>query len=108
MAIRMPAPKEVIAGVVLLVVFAVAIMLVLNIYKGEGDKRLAAISEEGEKDPHHIEVLVKQLGADPTKGAVSARLEFVPHGPLAKDEGSADHSICGSIKNHERLCCKNK
>jgi hypothetical protein len=83
---KMPATKEIIAGVVLLLVFAVAIVLVLNVYRGEGEKRSASISEEGEKNPNHIEVFVKLLAVDPTKGDVSARLEFVPHGNLAKGE----------------------
>lgn len=95
MPIKMPATKEIIAGVVLLVVFAVAMVLVLNIYKSEGEQRSAAISEEGEKDPNHIEVSVKLLSIDPTKGDVSARLEFVPHGNLAKEE---DGSLTRPLK----------
>lgn len=87
MPMKMPATKEIIVGVGLVVVFAVAILLVLNVYKNEGEKRSAAISEEGEKDPNHIEVFVKLLAVDPTKGDVSARLEFTPHGALAKEDG---------------------
>ena len=89
MPIKMPATKEIIVVVGLLVVFAVAMLLVLNIYKEEGEKRSAAISEEGEKDPNHIETFVKILSVDPVKGDVSARLEFVPHGTYAKDESGA-------------------
>lgn len=86
MAIKMPATKEIIVGVVLLVIFAIAMVVVLNIYKKEGEQRSAAISEEGEKDPNHIEVFVKLLAVDPTKGDVSARLEFAPHGSYDKEE----------------------
>ncbi|HEX8747114.1 MAG TPA: hypothetical protein VF717_07925, partial [Pyrinomonadaceae bacterium] len=86
MPIKMPATKEIIVGVALLVVFAVAMLLVLNLYKQEGAQRVAAISQEGEKDPNHIEVFVKLLSIDPTKGDVSARLEFVPHGSYDKEE----------------------
>jgi hypothetical protein len=89
MSIKMPATKDIIVGVALLIVFAIATVVVLNIYKKEGERRSAAISEEGEKDPNHIEVFVKLLAVDPTKGDVSARLEFVPHGTYAKDEGGA-------------------
>lgn len=89
MAIKMPATREIIVGVGLLVVFAVAMLLVLNIYKQEGEKRSAAISEEGEKDPNHIEVFVKLMAVDPAKGDISARLEFIPQGKYAKDEGGA-------------------
>jgi hypothetical protein len=86
MAMKMPATREIIVGVALLVVFAVALVLVLNVYKSEGEKRSATISEEGEKDPNHIEVFVKLLAIDPTKGDVSARLEFTPHGSYDKEE----------------------
>lgn len=86
MAIKMPATKEIIVGVALLVIFAVAVIVVLNIYKQEGEKRSATISEEGEKDPNHIEVFVKLLAIDPTKGDVSARLEFAPQGTYDKEE----------------------
>ncbi|MBD0373209.1 MAG: DUF4436 family protein [Pyrinomonadaceae bacterium] len=86
MAIKMPATKEIIVGVVLLVIFAVAVVLVLNVYRNEGEKRSATISDEGEKDPNHIEVFVKLLAIDPAKGDVSARLEFLPHGSYDKEE----------------------
>jgi hypothetical protein len=86
MPIKMPATKEIIVGVALIVIFVVAMIVVLNIYKNEGEKRSATISEEGEKDPNHIEVFVKLLGVDPTKGDVTARLEFAPHGSYDKEE----------------------
>lgn len=86
MSIKMPATKDIIVGVALLVIFAIAVVLVLNIYKKEGERRSATISEEGEKDPNHIEVFVKLLAVDPTKGDISARLEFAPHGSYDKEE----------------------
>lgn len=89
MPINKPATREIIVGVGLLVVFAVVMVLVLNVYKQEGEKRSAVISEEGEKDPNHVEVFVKLLSIDPTKGDISARLEFIPHGNYAKEEGGA-------------------
>lgn len=75
----------IIAGAVLLF-FAIAFFVVLNIYKQEGEKRSAAISDIGERDPDHIEVFVKLLSVDPIKGDATARLEFVPHGALVKSE----------------------
>lgn len=89
MAINKPATREIIVGVVLLLVFAIAMVLVLKVYKQEGEKRSAEISEEGEKDPNHVEVFVKLLSIDTTKGDISARLEFIPHGNFAKEEGGA-------------------
>ena len=36
-------------------------LLVINAYQNEGEKRSAEISEEGAKDPNHIETFVKLL-----------------------------------------------
>jgi hypothetical protein len=79
--------KDIIITVGVLVVFAVALVLVLNVYKNEGDKRSAAISDLGDKDPNHIEVDVKLVSIDPNKGDIVARMEFVPKGQYTKDEG---------------------
>jgi hypothetical protein len=78
--------KDLIIVGAVLVLFIVAFIVVLNIYKREGEKRSAAISESGERDPDHIEVFVKLLSVDPIKGDATARLEFVPHGALVKGE----------------------
>jgi hypothetical protein len=80
--------KDIIVTIAVLVVFAVALVLVLNIYKGEGEKRSAAVSDLGDKDPNHIEVDVKLVSIDPNKGDIVARLEFLPKGHFTTDEGS--------------------
>jgi hypothetical protein len=80
--------KDIIVTLAVIVVFAVALVMVLRIYEGEGDKRSAAVSNIGEKDPNHIEVDVKLMSIDPNKGDVVARLEFLPKGNFTKDEGS--------------------
>lgn len=85
--------KEMIFGVGLIVVFALAMLLVLNSYRNEGEKRSAVISEEGEKDPNHIEIFVKLLAVDPVKGDATARLEFVPHGTFAKEDGTLTQNL---------------
>jgi Domain of unknown function (DUF4436) len=79
--------KDIIVTIGILVVFAVALVLVLNVYKSEGEKRSAAVSDLGDKDPNHIEVDVKLVSIDPNKGDVVARLEFDPKGQFTKDEG---------------------
>jgi hypothetical protein len=79
--------KDIIIGVAVLVVFAVALVVVLNIYKNEGKKRSAVVSDLGDKDPNHIEVDVKLVTIDPNKGDITARLEFVPKGHFTTDEG---------------------
>jgi len=78
--------KDLIIVGVVLVLFAIAFIVVLNIYKQEGEKRSAVISDSGERDPDHVEVFVKLLSVDPIKGDAVARLEFVPHGALVKGE----------------------
>lgn len=80
--------KDIIITVAVIIVFAVALVLVLNIYKNEGEKRSASISDIGEKDPNHIEVDVKLVSIDPNKGDVVARMEFLPKGSFTKDEGA--------------------
>ena len=80
--------KDIIITVAILIVFGIALVLVLNIYQGEGDKRSAAVSNLGDKDPNHIEVDVKLVSIDPNKGDIVARLEFLPKGSFTTDEGS--------------------
>jgi hypothetical protein len=80
--------KDIIVTVAVLIVFGIALVLVLNIYKSEGDKRSAAVSDLGDKDPNHIEVDVKLVSIDPNKGDIVARLEFLPKGHFTTDEGS--------------------
>jgi hypothetical protein len=80
--------KDIIITVAILIVFGIALVLVLNIYQGEGDKRSAAVSNLGDKDPNHIEVDVKLVSIDPNKGDLVARLEFLPKGSFTTDEGS--------------------
>jgi hypothetical protein len=79
--------KDIVITIAVIIVFAVALVLVLNIYKSEGEKRSAAVSDLGEKDPNHIEVDVKLISIDPTKGDMVARLEFLPKGEYTQDQG---------------------
>jgi hypothetical protein len=79
--------KDIIITIAVLIAFAVGLVLVLRVYKNEGEKRSAAVSDLGDKDPNHIEVDVKLISIDPNKGDIVARLEFLPKGNLTKDEG---------------------
>lgn len=85
--------KEIVIGIGLIAVFALAMLLVLNSYRNEGEKRSAVISEEGEKDPNHIETFVKLLAVDPVKGDATARMEFVPHGTFANEDGTLTQNL---------------
>jgi len=80
--------KDIVITVAVIIVFAVALVLVLNIYKNEGEKRSASILDIGEKDPNHIEVYVKLVSIDPNKGDIVARMEFEPKGRFTTDNGS--------------------
>ena len=85
--------KEIVIGLSLIVVFAIGMMLVLRSYRNEGEQRSAVISEEGEKDPDHIEAFVKLLGVDPVKGDATARIEFIPHGAFANADGTLTQNL---------------
>jgi hypothetical protein len=80
--------KDIIVTLAVVAVFVIALVMVLKIYKGEGDKRSAAVSDLGDKDPNHIEVDVKLVSIDPNKGDIVARLEFLPKGIYTADDGS--------------------
>jgi hypothetical protein len=81
--------RDIVITIAVIIVFAVALVLVLNIYKSEGEKRSASVSDLGEKDPNHIEVDVKLISIDASKGDIVARLEFLPKGEYTKDEGAS-------------------
>jgi hypothetical protein len=85
--------KDIIITVVVVILFAVGLVLVLNIYKSEGEKRSASVSDLGEKDPNHIEVDVTLVSIDPNKGDIVARLEFLPKGNYTKDDGTLARDV---------------
>lgn len=87
--------NDIVIAVGVLVVFAVALVLVLNAYKSEGEQRSAVVSDLGDKDPNHIEVDVKLVTIDPNKGDVTARLEFVPRGHFTTNDG---HTLARDLK----------
>ena len=85
--------RDVIITIVVVILFAVGLVLVLNIYKSEGEKRSASVSDLGEKDPNHIEVDVSLVTIDPNKGDIVARLEFLPKGSYTKDDGTLARDV---------------
>src|SRR5262245_12442704 len=80
--------RDIVVAVALLVAFVFAAIVVVSIYKQEGEKSSAEISDAGEKDPNHVKAFVKLLSVDPIKGDISARIEFDPDGELAEDDGT--------------------
>jgi outer membrane biosynthesis protein TonB len=85
--------RDIIITVVVVILFAVGLVLVLNIYKSEGEKRSASVSDLGEKDPNHIEVDVTLVTIDPNKGDIVARLEFLPKGSYTKADGTLARDV---------------
>ena len=85
--------RDIIITVVVVILFAVGLVLVLNIYKSEGEKRSASVSDLGEKDPNHIEVDVTLVSIDPNKGDIVARMEFLPKGSYTKDDGTLARDV---------------
>ncbi len=86
--------KEIIIGVVLLVVVAIAMFFTLSIFKAEGAKTEVTISEAGGKDPNRVEISMKLLGLDAIKGDATARIEFTPKGSLVNaDDGTLLHPL---------------
>ncbi len=73
---------------VVLLLFAVAYVLVLKAYQHEGESRAANISDDTTNaDENRIESYIKIVSADPVKGDVVVRIEFVPHGTFTTDDG---------------------
>ncbi|MBV9241862.1 MAG: DUF4436 family protein [Acidobacteria bacterium] len=78
--------KEVVAALLILVLFGIGIFITLGIFGKEAESKEVVVSDAGSKDPNNLEVFVKLLTVDPIKGDTTARLEFVPHGKLSADE----------------------
>ena len=78
--------RDIVITIAVLIIFAIALVMVLNIYKSEGEKRSASLSDLGQKDPNHIEVDATLLSVDANKGDMVVRLEFLPKGEFTKDD----------------------
>jgi hypothetical protein len=86
--------KEIILGVVILVIVAAAMFFTLSIFKAEGAVTEVPISEAGGKDPNRVEISMKLLGMDAIKGDATARIEFAPKGNLVDPvEGTLLHPL---------------
>jgi hypothetical protein len=85
--------RDIIIAIAVVAVFGVGLLLVLKSYQSEGEKRSASVSDLGDKDPNHIEVDVKLVSIDPTKGDIVARMEFLPKGHYATAEGTLAREV---------------
>jgi hypothetical protein len=81
--------KALIIGLVLLLVFAIAYVWVFSAYKNEGTNRAAELAPDTQKaGENRIDVTGRIVTADPMKGDVVVRLEFIPHGSFAAADGA--------------------
>jgi hypothetical protein len=80
--------RDIVVALALIVIFVVAMIVVVKIYRSEGEKAKAEISDAGETDANHVAAYVKLLAIDPIKGDISARIEFTPDGDFADETGA--------------------
>lgn len=71
------------------VVFLALYALVLRAYHQETEDRAAAITDDTEElGDNRIDTYAKIVSADPVKGDVIVRIEFVPEGAFTSDDGA--------------------
>ncbi len=85
--------KEIIVGLVLLVIVGAAMMYTLSVFNTEGVKRGTDISQAGDKAASHVETHVKLVSIDPIKGDATARFEFEPSESLLGTDGSLKEDL---------------
>lgn len=85
--------KEIIVGVAVLAVVGFAMFYTLSIFNAESGQKAVEISTAGDKEPVHVEAIVKLLSIDPVKGDVSARVEFTPSDEMLADDGTLKQDL---------------
>lgn len=73
-----------------IIVFVIALTAVTNA-QGDSDKKPSP--DTTAKKEGHIEVVGKVLSIDPIKGDVTLRLEFIPDGSFAKEDGTLARTL---------------
>ncbi len=84
--------KELIYGVIGLIVFAILFSIVLRNYKSEADKRSVGIVDDN-KIKDCIQSSISITGIDPIKGEISVRLLMAPEGEYINDKGRLTKDI---------------
>ncbi len=85
--------KEILAGAVVLAIFAGTMFYTLSIFKAEGGKKVVDISQAGDKAAGHVETHVKLVSIDPIKGDVSARIDFEPTGDIVNEDNTIKQDL---------------
>ncbi|MBV9217020.1 MAG: DUF4436 family protein [Acidobacteria bacterium] len=85
--------KEIIIVFIVLVAMGIGMFVTLGVFSRESEQKEQVVSDAGAKDPNNLEVYIKLLSVDPIKGDATARLEFVPHGKLAAEDGTLSQDL---------------
>lgn len=78
--------KELIFGIIGLIIFIILFTLILRNYKSEADKRSVELVDEN-KAHDFIGSNISITGIDPIKGELSVRITMTPNGKYANDKG---------------------
>lgn len=76
--------KEIVIGIICLLIFASVYYYVLHTFDHENDVRESLLKDE-QDDKDYILVAVQIASVDPVKGDVQARVNLVPHGKYTED-----------------------
>jgi hypothetical protein len=77
--------KEIIIGIVIVIVLAVLFMLQLNVFRNELKKEPVVNIDEDEDDSNHVSLYMQITNIDPVKGDVQIRINPEPEGNLTED-----------------------
>jgi hypothetical protein len=80
-------PKEIILGLVVLLIFAVLYAVTLTSYNQEGQANGAPFVIGTENLANGLNVTAKVITIDPIKGELALRVDLVPTGDMTADEG---------------------
>ena len=86
-------PGVKIIGLGIRALFIIAAALTVGAFQTFGQNPSADTPDAGVKHTDYIETVAKILSIDPIKGDASVRLEFVPHGNFAKEDGTLARNI---------------
>src|ERR1043166_10004143 len=77
--------KELIVGIISIIIFVFLFIFVLNSYKNERDEKGSVLIDQPEEQKDYIFVSVQITNVDAVKGDVSARINFDPKGSYTDD-----------------------
>ena len=80
-------------GLGTMALFIIAAALTVGAFQTFGQNTQANTSDTRAKHTDYIETVAKILSIDPIKGDASVRLEFIPHGNFAKEDGTLARNV---------------